>query len=90
MQHAQGVALVECAHLTQLRWLQQPFTDQPVLRLNDANADVTSSIWAGSLSIDDELRSDGCLSPLRATGHLTKVHTGNVVANGTPTLYGLE
>lgn len=78
----QGFALAERNDPTQVQWLQQPFADQPALRLNDAKADATGTIWAGSLNNDDESRIDGCLFRLDTTGKLTVVDTDYTVANG--------
>jgi sugar lactone lactonase YvrE len=78
----QGFALAERNDPTRVRWLQQPFAGQPALRLNDAKADATGAIWAGSLNNDDESRSDGCLFRLDTAGHLKVVDTGYTVANG--------
>ena len=64
-----------------LDWIARPFSD-PSLRLNDAKADRTGAVWAGSMNNDDESRSDGCLFRLSPDGQLEVVDTGYMVANG--------
>ncbi len=77
-----GFALADRADPTHFEWLHQPFLQNPALRLNDAKADATGAVWAGSLNNDDESKSDGCLYRLGPTGDLTVVDTGYTVANG--------
>jgi D-xylonolactonase len=62
-------------------WIARPFAD-PSLRLNDAKADSTGAVWAGSMNNDDESRSDGCLFRLSPDGQLEVMDTGYMVANG--------
>lgn len=64
-----------------LDWIARPFAD-PALRLNDAKADSTGAVWAGSMNNDDESRSDGCLFRLSPEGLLEVVDAGYTVANG--------
>jgi len=77
-----GFALADKAEPTKHKLLHQPFLHNPSLRLNDAKADITGSVWAGSLNYDDESKSDGCLFHLSTDGRLTVVDTGYTVANG--------
>lgn len=77
-----GFAVADRANPTQIQWLQQPFNGNSALRLNDAKADATGAIWAGSLNNDDESRSDGCLFRLDTSGQLSMVDKGYTVANG--------
>jgi D-xylonolactonase len=65
-----------------IEWVARPFEGQGALRLNDAKADASGAVWAGSLNNDDESRSDGCLFRLGTDGSLTVVDAGYTVANG--------
>jgi sugar lactone lactonase YvrE len=79
----QGFALVSPDEGNmQPRWLAQPFMGQPALRLNDAKADSSGAVWAGSMNHEDASRSDGSLFRLSAAGQLSVVDTGYRVANG--------
>src|SRR5690606_9687382 len=70
-------------------WLARPFGARADLRLNDAKADSSGAVWAGSLNNDDESRSDGALFRLSPQGQLS-VHDGDYcVANG-PALHPNE
>jgi xylono-1,5-lactonase len=62
--------------------LCKPFSHRPELRLNDAKADSSGAVWAGSLNNDDESRADGCLYRLDTKGGLRLVDDGYTVANG--------
>ena len=64
------------------QWLREPFGENSSLRLNDAKADSSGAVWAGSLNNDDESRSDGCLFRLDTSGQLKVVDDGYLVANG--------
>jgi D-xylonolactonase len=77
-----GLAWADAVTLQVQAWLHQPFGANPSLRLNDAKADATGSVWCGSLNNDDETRSDGCLYRLAPDGSLAVVDTGYTVANG--------
>lgn len=77
-----GFALSHHANSTQVQWLQQPFGANTALRLNDAKADASGAVWAGSLNNDDESRADGCLFRLGHNGQVTVVDAGYAVANG--------
>jgi D-xylonolactonase len=77
-----GFALADSGNPSQFEWLHQPFLRTPSMRLNDAKADITGAVWAGSLNNDDESQSDGCLFRLGVDGQLTVVDTGYTVANG--------
>jgi D-xylonolactonase len=77
-----GFALADSADPTRFEWLHQPFLLNPALRLNDAKADATGAVWAGSLNNDDESQAQGCLYRLRPAGDLAVVDTGYTVANG--------
>lgn len=65
-----------------IEWLAKPFTAKPWMRLNDAKADATGAIWAGSMNNDNETSPEGCLFRLGADGRLDVVDTGYSVANG--------
>ena len=82
----QGVARVSLSpsntELVLEDWLVKPFDGRPALRLNDAKADRTGAIWAGSLNNDDESRSDGALYRLGPDGQWSVQDTGYLVANG--------
>jgi sugar lactone lactonase YvrE len=77
-----GFALADSADPTRFEWLHQPFLHNPALRLNDAKADATGAVWAGSLNNDDESQAHGCLYRLGSEGDLTVVDAGYTVANG--------
>lgn len=66
----------------ELAWVSRPFSSRPSLRLNDAKADSTGAVWAGSLNHDDESLSEGCLYRLGTDGNLSVVDEGYKVANG--------
>src|SRR5690606_16689356 len=63
-------------------WLAQPFGANAALRLNDAKADPSGAVWAGSMNNDDETRSDGCFFRLDTDGILTVVERNYCVPNG--------
>lgn len=65
-----------------LEWIARPFGDATALRLNDAKADATGAVWAGSMNAEDSSRSDGCLFRLGTGGELTVHDVGYNVANG--------
>jgi xylono-1,5-lactonase len=77
-----GFTLADSADPTRFEWLHQPFLDNPALRLNDAKADATGAVWAGSLNNEDESQAQGCLYRLGPAGDLAVVDTGYTVANG--------
>lgn len=77
-----GFALADNAAPTRFEWLHQPFLHNPALRLNDAKADATGTVWAGSLNNEDESQAQGCLYRLGPEGELTMVDAGYTVANG--------
>ncbi len=66
----------------ELAWVARPFAGRPSLRLNDAKADSTGAVWAGSLNHEDESLSEGCLYRLGIDGKLSVVDEGYKVANG--------
>ena len=67
----------------QIDWVCRLFADAPQLRLNDAKADSTGALSAGSLNQDDESRSDGCLLRIDAgAGTAVVMDAGYQVANG--------
>jgi sugar lactone lactonase YvrE len=78
----QGFARARLGDELQIEWLCRPFPEQSPLRLNDAKADATGAVWAGSLNNDDESRPEGCLFRLGQDGQLTVHDTGYRVANG--------
>jgi D-xylonolactonase len=63
-------------------WLARLFEERPSMRLNDAKADRTGRIWAGSLNNDDESKPEGALHCLEPNGSIYTVDTGYCVANG--------
>ena len=77
-----GFALAHRDDPTQVQWLQQPFGDSTALRLNDAKADASGAVWAGSLNNDDETQSDGSLFRLGRDGQARVADIGYTVANG--------
>ena len=67
----------------QVEWVCKLFEHAPQLRLNDAKADSSGAVWAGSLNNDAEERPDGGLHRIdAATGVATVVDSGLCVANG--------
>ena len=64
-----------------LEWIARPFRDA-ALRLNDAKADATGALWAGSMNDENMSRSDGCLFRLGTDGRLSVHDRGYNVANG--------
>ena len=83
----QGIARIELPDpsrdtIVVRQWLIRPFDHQPALRLNDAKADASGAIWAGSLNNDDESRSDGSLFRLGPDGQWSVQDAGYKVANG--------
>lgn len=65
-----------------IEWVARPFGDATALRLNDAKADATGALWAGSMNGEDTSRSEGCLFRLGPDGQLSVHDTGYNVANG--------
>lgn len=79
----QGVARLNLGAGLQMSWVCRLFERTPALRLNDAKADVTGALWAGSLNCTDESQTDGAFFRIvPATGHVDLVDTGYTVANG--------
>lgn len=66
----------------QVEWVRRVFEQRPGLRLNDAKADASGAIWAGSLNNDDESRNDGQLFRLAIDGGIDVHDDGYAVANG--------
>lgn len=77
-----GMALARASELPAVHWVARPFEGRPQLRLNDAKADASGAVWAGSMNNDDGSCSDGSLFRLSADGQLTTVDHGYQVANG--------
>ncbi len=77
-----GVACASAHTLELLHWWQQPFMDNPSMRLNDAKADATGAVWCGSLNNDDESQAWGCLYRLGSDSTWSTMDTGYSVANG--------
>lgn len=77
-----GFALANADNPASFIWLHQPFLHNPALRLNDAKADSSGAVWAGSLNNDNESQSHGCLYRLGVSGELSLVDDGYQVANG--------
>jgi D-xylonolactonase len=59
-----------------------PHAGQPDVRLNDAKADPSGRIWAGSMNNRDVKRTDGQLTRLDADGTFTVVERDIHIANG--------
>jgi len=82
----QGVARVElhpgASAAEFISWVVQPFGAGSALRLNDAKADATGAIWAGSLNNDDESQAEGALFRLGPDGAWSVHDQGYLVANG--------
>lgn len=80
----QGVVRLQLGDgLVQFDWVCRLFADAPQLRLNDAKADSTGALWAGSLNQVDESRSDGCLFRIDVgAGTAEVMDAGYTVANG--------
>jgi xylono-1,5-lactonase len=62
-------------------WVATPL-GSPSLRLNDAAADHSGAVWAGSLNWQDESRPEGSLFRLAPDGTVRVVDRGYCVANG--------
>lgn len=77
-----GVALAPVSDPTRYTLIHDLFAGNAALRLNDAKADATGAIWAGSLNNDDESRSDGVLFRVVPGVGFTVCDTGYTVANG--------
>jgi len=78
-----GAALLHLQGSTlKWRWWAPMFEAHPTLRLNDAKADATGSVWAGSLNHQDQTRADGALFRIDGRGVVTQVDSGYLVANG--------
>lgn len=65
-----------------IRWIAHPYPHQPSMRLNDAKADRSGAIWAGSLDNSNEEAPAGELLRLDPDGALSRVDRGYCVANG--------
>ena len=79
----QGVARLVLDDPGAFSWRCPLFINRPHMRLNDAKADASGAVWAGSLNNDDESRPDGCLYRIdAATGVAVVADTGYAVANG--------
>jgi D-xylonolactonase len=63
-------------------WLARPFPAGSSLRANDAKADESGRIWAGSLDNEAESKPHGSLFMLDTAGGLHTADTGYCVANG--------
>lgn len=63
-------------------FVARPYAQRPAMRLNDAKADSTGAVWAGSLNNDDESRADGELFRWGPDGSLRTADSGYTVANG--------
>jgi sugar lactone lactonase YvrE len=78
----QGFARAELGDGLSFDWIARPFGDKHTMRLNDAKADRTGAVWAGSLNEADMSRSDGVLYRLAYDGTLTRHDSGYRVCNG--------
>jgi xylono-1,5-lactonase len=78
----QGFARAELADVLTLEWIAQPFGGNDAMRLNDAKADRSGAVWAGSLNEVDMSRSDGALYRLAFDGTVTRHDSGYRVCNG--------
>jgi sugar lactone lactonase YvrE len=79
----QGVARLSLGSALQVNWVCRLFDGAPQMRLNDAKADATGSIWAGCMNNDDEQRPDGGLLHINGANRTVKtVDSGYCVPNG--------
>jgi xylono-1,5-lactonase len=65
----------------QIRTIADPEAHLPANRLNDAKADASGRIWAGSMSVNADVPSGG-LYRLDANHSVTVMDSGYVIANG--------
>ncbi len=65
-----------------LSWMARPHASPSPLRLNDAKADRTGAVWAGSMNHEDTSQPQGVLYRLAPDGRLSVHDTGYHVANG--------
>ena len=80
---ASGVAVARLEGRTLVPvWRTRLHDGRPDLRLNDAKADASGAIWAGSLNRQDEIRPDGVLYRIASDGSAAVMDTGYAVANG--------
>jgi D-xylonolactonase len=77
-----GFARAWLGDVTRLEWVARPFGSNASLRLNDAKADDTGAIWAGSMNNDDVSCGDGCLFRVATDGTVLVIDGGYKVANG--------
>jgi sugar lactone lactonase YvrE len=70
------------APANRLEWIARPHASPSPLRLNDAKADRTGAVWAGSMNHADSSRPEGALYRLGSDGTLSMHDTGYHVANG--------
>jgi xylono-1,5-lactonase len=68
--------------LAALEWVCRPFGGKAAMRLNDAKADSSGAVWAGSMNNENESGSEGQLFRLAPDGTLGVADTGYAVANG--------
>lgn len=79
----QGAARVVLSDPLLVDWVCPLFAAAPQMRLNDAKADATGAVWAGSMNNDDESSPDGCVHRIDAASGVAEVaDTGYYVANG--------
>lgn len=78
----EGFARLRFDKEVHLEWIARPFRNQPHMRLNDAKADRSGNIWAGSVHNDNESLPDGVLFKLTPGGNLTVIDSGYCVSNG--------
>lgn len=78
----EGFALARLGETAEYRFLARPFDASATMRLNDAKADGTGAVWAGSLDNDDESRPVGRLFRLGPDGGLSEHDAGYGVCNG--------
>lgn len=78
----QGFARAELGDGLSFDWIAQPFGDNAGMRLNDAKADRSGAVWAGSMNEADMSRSDGALYRLAPDGMLTQHDSSYRVSNG--------
>lgn len=79
-----GIARVSlgAVEIERLDWLARPFEGHADLRLNDAKADASGAIWAGSMNNEEPSGREGCLFRLGPDGDLTVHDSHYGVANG--------
>lgn len=67
----------------QVRWTWHARLDHaPAMRMNDAKADASGAIWAGTMNNEDVSGADGRLLRIAPSGEVTVADTGYHIPNG--------